>query len=96
MLFRSDYNSAGDATLALTSGKADAVIMDEMVAKNIVAKDSTIKAVKLTYADGSDTAEENGVAIQKGKDDLLAIVNEVIDELVANKKIEAFMNLHVQ
>ena len=91
----SDYNSAGDATLALTSGKADAVIMDEMVAKSIVASIGGLKAVKLTYEDGSDTAEEYGVAIQKGKEDLLAVINEVIDELVANGKIEEFMNLHV-
>ena len=90
-----NYNSAGDATLALTTGKVDVVIMDEMVAKSIVAKDSTLKAVKLTYADGSDTAEEYGVAIKKGKDDLLAIVNEVIDDLLANNKIEEFMNMHV-
>ena len=91
----SDYNSAGDATLALTSGKVDAVIMDEMVAKSIVAKDDSIKAVKLTYEDGSDTAEEYGVSVQKGKEDLLVIINEVIDDLVANKKIEEFMDLHV-
>ena len=91
----SDYNSAGDATLALTSGKADAVIMDEMVAKSIAAKDSSLKAVKLTYEDGSDTAEEYGVAIQKGKEDLLSIVNEVIDDLVAKGKIAEFMDLHV-
>ena len=91
----SDYNSAGDATLALTSGKADAVIMDEMVAKSIVAKDSSLKAVKLTYEDGSDTAEEYGVAVQKGKEDLLAIINEVVNDLVKNGKIGEFMNQHV-
>ena len=90
-----DYNSAGDATLALTTGKADAVIMDEMVAKSIVAKDSSLKAVKLTYEDGSDTAEEYGVAIQKDKEDLLKIINEVVDDLVKNNKIEEFMNQHV-
>ena len=86
-----EYKSAVDATLALTSGKIDAVVMDEYVAKNIAANNENVKVIPLKYSDGTLAEEEYGVAIAKGNEDLLEKINAVVERLISEGKIEEWV-----
>ena len=84
-------NSAQIAALELKQGDIDAVIVDKLPAEMIVQNLTGLKAVAAVYPDAEDNffAEESyGVAVQKGNEELLAIVNEVISELIADGSIE--------
>jgi polar amino acid transport system substrate-binding protein len=85
------YNSAMEAALDVNTGRIAAVVMDEYVAKNLVANVAGLKAIELKYADGTLAAEEYGVAIPKGNDDLLAVINTVIARLIAEEKIKGWV-----
>jgi polar amino acid transport system substrate-binding protein len=86
-----EYPSAMEASLDLQNGKVDAVIMDEHVAKNIAETNGRLKAFELSYADGAIAAEEYGVVVPKGNNDLLARINAVIASLKAQNKIEEWV-----
>jgi len=86
-----DYNSAMEATLDLKAGRIDAVVMDEYVAKNIVANNSGINTIALCYKNGEVASEEYGVAIPKGNADLVAKINAVIKRLIEEDKIREWV-----
>ena len=86
-----EYKSAMEAALDLKAGRIDAVVMDEYVALNIVANNSGIQARELRYNDGALAAEEYGVAVAKGNEDLLEIINKVIAQLIAEGKIREWV-----
>ncbi|MDR3278617.1 MAG: transporter substrate-binding domain-containing protein [Oscillospiraceae bacterium] len=81
------YKSALDATLDLKAGRIQAVVMDEYVAKNIVANNSGITTIPLNYADGSPVSEEYGVAVPKGNEAFVEKINTVIARLIAEGRI---------
>jgi polar amino acid transport system substrate-binding protein len=85
------HNSAADAALDVIAGKADAVVMDEYVAKNIADTQTGLVAIELRYRTGDLPSEEYGVAVPKGNADLLKTVNKVIDELVAQGRISGWV-----
>ena len=85
------YFSNEDAASALKAGKVDLVISDLDPAKTIVeANDS------LVISSDSLTLEEYGIAVGKGRQDLLESVNAVIDELVKGRKVEEFIAAHAK
>jgi len=86
-----EYNSAMEAALDLKAGRIDAVVMDEYVAKNIVANNSGIETKALAYKNGGLASEEYGVAIPKGNGDLLAKINAVIKRLIEEDKIREWV-----
>ena len=86
-----EYPSAMEATLDLTNGKVACVIMDEYVAKNIVDKNAGLKAIELKYDNGDVAAEEYGVVVAKGNEDLMAKINEVVNRLLSEGKIEEWI-----
>jgi polar amino acid transport system substrate-binding protein len=81
------YNSAMEAVLDLNTGRVSAVIMDEYVAKTIAESTAGVKAIELRYADGTLASEQYGVAVPKGNNDLLEIINSVIARLAAEDSI---------
>jgi len=85
------YNSAIDATLDLKAGRIDVVVMDEYVAKNIVSTQDGIDTKELRYKNGDLAAEEYGVAVAKGNEDLLDIINTVIKRLIEEDKIREWV-----
>ena len=87
------YKSALLAAMDLGS-QVDAVIIDKLPAENIVATNEGLKCFELVYADGSNTEEEYAVAVTKGNEELLKVVNEVIAELQESGKIEEFILKH--
>jgi polar amino acid transport system substrate-binding protein len=81
------YNSAMEAVLDLNTGRVAAVIMDEYVAKTIAENTQGVKAIELRYADGTLASEQYGVAVPKGAQALLEVVNSVIARLESEGRI---------
>jgi len=86
-----EYNSALEAAMDLSNGRIEAVVMDEYVAKNIAAQNAGLVAIELVYKDGESAAEEYGVAVPKGNEDLLDIINKVIERLISEEKIREWV-----
>ena len=84
------YNDAVTASLDLANGRIDAVITDELPAKNIAASND-----KLTILDLVLTEEEYAIAIAKEKTDLLEAVNKTLTRLIEEGKIDSFINQHM-
>ena len=83
------YDAPALAAAALGT-KIDAVVTDKLTAELIVSSSNgAYKSFKLTKADGSDVAEieEYGIAVAKGNEELLKVINEVLAELLANGSI---------
>lgn len=88
------YNSAADAAIALNSGKIQAVVIDKLPAEIVAGNYENLKAIELVYADGSNTEESYAICVAKGNESLLIVINEVIEELKANGKIDEFIITH--
>ena len=87
------YTSPAVAAASLGS-KVDAVVTDELTAIIVSGNGGgKYKAFKLVNADGSDVSdvESYGIAVAKGNDDLLAIINEVIDETTKDGSINKWI-----
>lgn len=87
------FDNAIDATLALTTGKLDAVIIDKLPAENLVAANTGLKTIELVYADGSNTEEEYAICVQKGSD-LVDVINTVLQRLIDEGKIGEYVITH--
>ena len=83
------YDAPAVAAAAL--GKIDAVVTDKLTAQIIVnGSNGQYKTFKLVKADGSDVADEveaYGICVGKGNETLLAVINEVLEELLAEDTI---------
>lgn len=86
-----EYASAMEATLDLNNNKVDCVVMDEYVAKNIAQGNDKVKTVELKYANGDLAAEEYGVVVAQGNEDLLEKINAVVKKLVDEGQIEKWI-----
>lgn len=85
----SRYKSFLDAASALTSGKVDAVVVDEMTAAEILASNSNL----VQLADPL-TEEKYAIAVQKGNQTLLDAVNATLNRLISEGKIEEYIFNH--
>ncbi|WP_455719449.1 transporter substrate-binding domain-containing protein [Agathobacter sp.] len=65
-----------DCILELKNGKADGVVAESVVGEQYILTDDTLQFADATF----DTKKESAIAINKGNDDLLEILNEVIKE----------------
>lgn len=70
----------------LKANKVDLIIMDELPAKKIIQNNSSLKIL-----DGYVFSDSYGIAVKKGNEDLLKVINEVIDELSSSGKINDFI-----
>jgi polar amino acid transport system substrate-binding protein len=77
------YDEIGLAFVALMTGQIDAVVCDTPVASGYVTKYDTLKTVGEVL-----TTEEYGIAVPKGKEDLLEKINTALRELLAEGIIE--------
>ena len=75
----------------LKTGKVDCVVMDELPAKEIVASNSGIKIL-----DGSLTNDSYGMVVKKGNKELLDKINEVLESLKNEGKIDEFIINHTE
>lgn len=73
----------------LKSDKVDAVVMDELPAKEIINSNSGLKIL-----DGSLTNDSYGMIVKKGNSEMLSVINKVLDRLIQEGKIEQFVINH--
>ena len=73
----------------LKSNKVDAVVMDELPAKEIINSNSGLKIL-----DGSLTNDSYGMIVKKGNSEMLSVINKVLDRLIQEGKIEQFVINH--
>ncbi len=77
------YNKGADAVQALKQGKIDCVIIDEQPAKVFVEKNSDLKILEEPFED-----EEYAICIAKGNDELKGKINDALNELKDNGKVD--------
>ena len=85
-----EYNKGADAVLALTSGKIDAVIIDNQPAKSFVASNPGLKILETPYAE-----EEYAACISKSNEPLLAAVNQALQELKDDGTIQGILDKYI-
>jgi len=73
----------------LKSNKVDLIIMDNLPAQDIVAKNTNLQIL-----DGYLFSDRYGIAVKKGNTDLLYSINEVLNNLIATGKIEEYVINH--
>ena len=86
-------NDAPALAAAALGTKVDAVVTDKLTAEVIVAANGgAYQTAKFVKADGSDAAEveEYGVCVGKGNESLLAVIDEVLEALIADGSIAAW------
>ncbi len=85
------YKNAILASQDLMNGKIQAVIIDELPAKSIVAAN----ADKLELLPDKLTEEQYAIAVQKGNQELLDAINATLERLESEGKIEEFLIHHM-
>ena len=84
------FKSGIDASLSLKNGAIDAVVLDELPAKEIVKRNPDLKILDIPFA-----KEEYSIAVRKNDGELLASINNTIAQIKADgtydSLIKAFM-----
>ena len=80
----SAFTANSDAQTALTTGKVDAWVIDDLTAAEMVAAYNADHTDQLVILDDAMTTEPYAFAFMKGNDELVKSVNEVLNELVAD------------
>ncbi len=89
------YNSAPLAAADIGTGKLDAVVVDELPAQAIANRENSgLKAVEMKYSDGSTVEEEYAFCVQKGNTELLEAINNTLERLMAEGKIDEYVLNH--
>ncbi len=86
----SRFKRAVDAGIDLKNGKVDAVVIDDQVAKDLVAEIDG-----LTILPERLTEEQYAIAVQKGDAELLATINATIQDLNENGTIETIRKAYI-
>ena len=84
-----------NAVLELQSGKVDAAVVDDIVAKQYLSKDSSLAIAKLNYP---YPAHMSGVAIAMHKDsgDLKTKIDSIVKKMKADGQITKYINQNIQ
>lgn len=85
------YKNAILASQDLMNGKIQAVIVDELPAKSIVAANED----KLELLPDKLTEEQYAIAVQKGNQELLDAINATLTRLESEGKIDEFLIKHM-
>lgn len=86
------FKAASEAATALKNGMADAVVMDDLTAKNVAGSIGG-----LTVLDKEAVSNEQyAMAVPKGADDLLAVVDKVLKEAVEKDEVNTLIAKHMQ
>lgn len=74
------------AAEAVKNNKSDCIIMDDLPAKELVAKNPELKILE-----GTLFQDTYGMAVKKGNKELLESINKVLQELIDNGKIDEYV-----
>ena len=86
----SRYKTALEAALDINNGRLDAVVIDKHPAMSIAAANDGLT----TTAEAISEEEKYAIAINKGNEDLLKVVNEALEKMMKDGTIESFINKH--
>lgn len=86
-----EYKNALEAGMDLMNGKLDAVVIDKMPAENIVAVNSGLKLIGNAFG-----TEEYAIAVAKGNEDLLEVINSVVSELYGDGTVDEWIAGHAE
>lgn len=76
-----------DAAIELKNGSIDAIVLDELPAKEIVSRNPSLKIVDVDLA-----VEAYAIAVKKGNTELLNKINDSIALIKSNGEYEALIN----
>lgn len=85
------YKTPADAVVALQAGKLDCVICDQLPAQDAVNNNADLRLLNDPF-----TVEQYAIAVTKGDEEFLAVVNEVLEEMLANGEIDALIAEHME
>jgi polar amino acid transport system substrate-binding protein len=83
------YKTGPDAGAELANGKIDAVVIDEMPAQQIAAANPGLVVLEEPL-----TEEQYAIAIPKGAEDLKAVVDTVVQRMLADGSIAKLIEEH--
>lgn len=81
------------AVLYLVTGKADAVLMVETVARRYVEEN---EGLEIADFDVASTPNESAIAVAKDSEDFLDVVNDILDEMEDSGKIEELIRTNIE
>lgn len=84
------YSKGNDAIMSLTTGKIDAVIIDNEPAKNFVANNPGLKILDTEYA-----VEDYAACLNKDNTELLEAVNKALVELKADGTLQGILDKYI-
>ena len=85
----SSFSANSDAQTALTSGKVDAWVIDDLTAADMVKVYNAAGGDQLVILDEAMTTEPYAFAFRFGSEDLVAEVNGILSDLVADGTVAA-------
>jgi putative glutamine transport system substrate-binding protein len=85
------FGRYADAAQALVAGKCDAVSTDDVILIGLIA---TTPDTELHGAPFTD--EPLGIGVKKGREDLLALVNDVLRKMKADGRLKALYDRHLR
>ena len=85
------FKTVPDSVIALQTGKIDAVMCDQMPAQSAVNNNSDLEMSAEAY-----TTEQYAIAVAKGNDELMEVVNSVLDEMLASGEIDKLISEHME
>ena len=83
------FAANSDAELALTTGKVDAWVIDDLTAAEMVAAYNAEHEDQLVILDEAMTTEPYAFAFMKGSDELVGEINKIVNELIADGTVAA-------
>ncbi len=94
------FDSAQLAADGIQSNLVDVVVVDQLPAEYIVSKNDNLLCLPLYYAGATEAedapvVEQYAICVTKGNDELLNAINEVLDDLIKNGKIEEMVMSHM-
>lgn len=84
------YKTIAEAAVALSNGQLDALVIDEMPAKDIVNSDDTLKLINEPL-----TVEQYAIAIAKENTALKEVVDKVLTKLLEEGKVAELIEKHM-
>ena len=86
------YPKIVDGVQAMKAGTIDACVIDDQVAKAVVAQDSSsFKILDTPYAE-----EEYAIAVKKGDTELLDKINKAVDEIKASGELQKIVDKYIK
>lgn len=84
----SSFTANSDAEAALTQGKVDAWVIDDLTAAEMVAEYNKTAETKLVVLSDAMTTEPYAFAFSLGSEDLVNEINSILNELVSDGTVE--------